>query len=603
MDSPLVVVVAPVCCSGTKHYPTVHTAKNSLNNDTASLLYGYSTSALAITATATTATVHRRLHRPPGRMLCSRKTLELLFSISSLLGTSCLALQSASPSWWSRKVATVLRFKVTGTSSSVQRRLNYRTRLSTSPAEAEATEEDKYARTYRINLQLAALSTEALRGRQKAAVTGAKALALFADIQMADTVAYNSLLKVLAKVSPASINGIPAVVLAEQNFDQMKQVHEQQLTANAAWYETLKSADGKIVSQEVISTGPPRIRVKPNARTYATMMDAYSRLGTTEAARRCEELLEELNQRWIDNEYDVALEPNLICYNTVLTAWAKSGGGVAAATCLRWLETMPVAPDRITYNTVLHAIARSGWNDAGERAESILKDDMMLFPREHSSTTSPNARSYTTCMDAWGQCGRPAKAHALLKELEDMFHATGEESFKPNEFSYATVIHAYAVSKDSDKAIAAYSVFNDMLAAGIRPNRVTYNSMLNCCATSTTHPELIEMVEALYHQFLQIKHTDGPDHVTFGTVLKACSNLLWKDETFAVAVFQEACERGQVSLGVLWQFRQAVPIDIYRELVRHDQAPRQWRDLPDEWNSNVREERGARRNASNINRC
>jgi pentatricopeptide repeat protein len=330
-------------------------------------------------------------------------------------------------------------------------------------------------------------------------------------------------------------------------------------------------------------------------------MDAYVRLGTAEAARRCEDLLDELNQRWIDNDYHGALEPNLICYNTAMTAWAKACGSVAATNCLRLFENLPLAPDRISYNAVLHAIARSGWKDAGERAEGILNDDMMQF-MANSTTTTPNARSYTTCMDAWGQSGRPEKARALLKELDKMYKATGDESLKPNEFSYSTVIHAYAISKDSDKAVAAYAVLNDMIAAGIQPNRVTYNSMLNCCATSTTHPELIDMVETVYHQLLQMKHDDGPDHVTFGTVLKACSNLLWKDETFAVTVFREAAEREKVSSGVLWQFRQAVQIDTFRESVGHDQAPRQWHDLPDAWTFNVRDERGTRRNANSSNR-
>lgn len=468
--------------------------------------------------------------------------------------------------------------------------------------------EEEYARTHSVNLELAALATEAAQYRHKARSIGSKAVALFDAISLKDTVAYNSFLKVLAKVSPALINGTPAPVLADAAFAEMQRVHAGQRAANAAWYERLAAA---LLSDAEISAGPPRIRVKPNARTVATLMDAYGRLGTPEGARRTEDLLDALRDAWVASDHSVSLAPNLVCYNTVLTAWAKAGGSLAATNCLRLFDRLPVPPDRISYNAVLHAVARSGWRDAGARAEAILKDDMMQFAAAGCGggddetaaivvAVTPNARSYTTCMDAWGQGGQfPDRAHALLTELQNMHRATGDEGLRPNIYSYTTVIHAYAASKHACKAAAAYAVFTDMIDAGVAPNRVAYNSLLNCCATSTPHPELVDMVETLYRQLLQLR-TDGPDHVTFGTVLKACCNLLWKDESFAVAVFTEACDRGQVSSGVLWQFRQAVPIDIYRKLIGDDQTL--WIDLPEAWTCNVREERGRRTaaNSSNI---
>jgi hypothetical protein len=76
-----------------------------------------------------------------------------------------------------------------------------------------------------------------------------------------------------------------------------------------------------------------------------------------------------------------------------------------------------------------------------------------------------------------------------------------------------------------------------------------------------------------------------------------CANwVLRKDDdvAFAVSVFAEACQRGQVSTGVVWQFRQAVPMRIYREVVSDDPNA-SWQTLPKEWTVNVREEQRNRK--------
>jgi len=486
-------------------------------------------------------------------------------------------------------------------------------------AEAEADNVDEealeYARTYHINLQLADLANQAARQRHRASQIGAQALELFDTLKQHDTVSYNSILKVLAKVSPSKIKGVSASQVAQDKFMEMKQLHEEQRRANQLFYEQLEQE--KDPEMLIAAGGPPRIRVKPNVRSYATLMDAISRTGTAEAATLCEDLLIELQQRYHKYNQLVTLEPNLIVYNTVLSAWAKVGGTVGATRCLRLLESMPVIPDRISYNAALHAIAKSSRKDAGERAEQILKQAM---PK---AGVVPNARSYTTCMDAWGRSGRPDRAHALLRELTEL--ARHDESLKPNTVSYSTVIHAYAVApskSDDARALTAYRVFCDMQRAGIAPNLVVYNTMLNCCATSTQHPELIEMVEILYHQFVargNITDADSdrthesrnnmfaPDHVTFATVLKACSNLLPRKgeednphphQNLAPTVFREACARGCVTAGVMWQLRQAVPMDTYRILVGGDDRIA-YHELPPAWTRNAPEERKWRRSRSN----
>jgi len=303
-----------------------------------------------------------------------------------------------------------------------------------------------------------------------------------------------------------------------------------------------------------------------------------------------------------------------------------------------------IEPDVISYNAVLHAWARSGAPNAGERAEQILR----------SMPIEPNARSYTTAIDAWSRSmaptatntsssggGSPAiRAHALLDELKDLYQQRkyNNDHLKPNCVSYSSCIHAYALSKEPLKARRAYQLLQEMLSLGendprVLPNRVTYNSVLNACATSsplhTTMASqgsaddeendnegagedtgsLQRIVQTLYHQLISEKTRDSdksndnqptnnnhrltPDHFTFGTVLKACANnIFWNDPSFAIQVFREACKQGQVSLGVLVQLRQAVPGHVLQELLSaeaYNPRSRQFSMdyVPDSWKRNV----------------
>jgi len=436
--------------------------------------------------------------------------------------------------------------------------------------------------TYQMNLRLADLANECSRNRS--VPKAQQALKLLRSLDFPDSVAYNSVIKAFAKVSPYSLNDDVsyAATQAELLLREMQRLNAEQRLANQNWYGAL--SDG-LLREEEVSQGPPIVRVKPNIRSFCTVMDAYARIGTRSSAKKVELLLQELQSAY-DMTGDGALKPNLVAYNTLLAAWSKVGGEVAADRCREIITNeMPLAPDVISYNAALHAIAKSGLPDAGERAEALLRS--MGDPQEKDvNVVQPNGRSYTTCMDAWSQCGRPDKAEELLYEMKELFLTTQDKAFRPNCVTYATVIHGYALSKDPEKTTKAYALFQNMIEDGIEPNKVTYNNLLNCCASSATRPELIKLVEDLYLQMLERRN---PDQYTFGTVLKACSNLLWKDKDFAPSVFREACRRGQVSGGVLWQFRQAVPIDTYREIVGSDDF--RYDNLPSEWTHNVRQDR------------
>lgn len=464
--------------------------------------------------------------------------------------------------------------------------------------------------TYRINLVLAKLANQC-ENRFEGKNTAKNAFRLLQGMIDPDTVAYNSVLKAFAKAAPAQIDGISAADRAQGLLDEMIAVHLKQNGDNSDWYK--RNAQGTL-SEEELSHGPPPVRVKPNVRSFSTVMDAWARNGNVEASLS---VLKDLERRYKESGYDAALQPNTFSYNTVLSAYSKSKGGTKSAEqAQELLQKMPIEPDVISYNAVLLCWARSGLPDAGERAENLLRQMHIR----------PNARSYTAAMDAWSKSrselgdGSTAaeRARALLDEMINLFEKTNDEALRPNCYAWSTVIHAHAMSRDPFKAEHCFRLLQQMRELGkddpnVLPNRITYNTVLNACATSSPvtysdryGPEkspLKEMTQVLYQQMLvDNKDEDNseneklaPDHFTFGTLLKACANnIFWDDPTFYVRVFSEACRRGQVSFGVVFQLRQAVPVDVFREMLPNGACDIRtghfnMADLPTSWKRNVKE--------------
>ena len=194
--------------------------------------------------------------------------------------------------------------------------------------------------------------------------------------------------------------------------------------------------------------------------------------------------------------------------------------------------------------------------------------------------------------------------------------AKDDPSMTPDFFSYSSVLNAFALAKSEPlKAHTSFLLLQRMNKLGktnkrLRPNLVVYNTALNACATSCpiqvkhkleedglekSLPSLPLIVRTLYDQVTQDELE--PDHVTFGTVLKAVANLFLGEPDqieFGKRVFHGACESGQVSLGVVSQLRQALPSEVFRELlpeecISSDPPGILVNKLPDAWVCNVRE--------------
>lgn len=418
----------------------------------------------------------------------------------------------------------------------------------------------------------------------------------------ADTISYNGVIKAYAKSTSKM-----AVHSAEKVLNRMERK-----------YEVMMHQDENVAQM-----------IKPNVRTYSTLLGAYSRNPLARSAEESEALLERV-QSLYEETGDPDLAVNTVAINSVLNHWAKSNRGAEgasrAAILLSQMEELDLV-DVISYNTVADAWARSGASDAGAEAEAILrkmesraeKDASWAAVSDYNEAAPlPNVRTYCAVIDAWSSSNHPSSAtHAnrILAELEGRHAATGDESLRPNIYAYGAVLNAYARSNQSDKATSALKLLRRMdelrksgQNVSARPNIIHINTALNACATTVHHrgvgegnalEEAMCIVRTLYKEITSEQSPMQADDFTYGTVLKACANLLptrGEDADFIASVFRRCCKDGQVSFQVCFLLKQAASMELYRELLppeAFDPATQRFdiEKMPRSWRRNVVERR------------
>ena len=265
-------------------------------------------------------------------------------------------------------------------------------------------------------------------------------------------------------------------------------------------------------------------RLKPDIVTYNSVLGAWAKRSSRErgkpaaieAARQAERIIEQM-------EASEDVQPCTISYNILLDAWSKAGGKGCEAKAEEILRNM-VSPDEISWNTVISGYANSGSKQALVKSLHLLKE-------MEESTSPPSAVSYNLAMDALARKGTVENAQKVEKLLDktETLYESGKESIKPNGLSYNIALNAWAKSgspnfgekaqlmkrmtdnarrwnsADLSPDVISYASTIDLLAnigkkgaaheaeqllqsmfqeGGVAPNRITFNTVMNCIAKS-----------------------------------------------------------------------------------------------------------------------
>lgn len=275
----------------------------------------------------------------------------------------------------------------------------------------------------------------------------------------------------------------------------------------------------------------------PDATSFNTVILTWaSHPNPKEAARKSEYWLGEMKAM-------ATVHPDVYTYTTVLKAWSRCGGPVAAERALELLremqETESVPPNCVTYTVVMQTLCQ---NHQPEKAERLLQS-MLEHPEQ--IMIRPDNVAFSALMDGWATY---AKARAAVKDevscrkavssvlqLLDQMKGLSKQwpAIAPNKQTYTTVLKTLAASQLFDAGAMARQILSEMWENLKKNNRapvpgtIHYAAALDCCAKA---PRATKAVEAasLWQEMKDARIFC--DTITYNTLLNAAANAFGTSE-------------------------------------------------------------------------
>jgi hypothetical protein len=237
---------------------------------------------------------------------------------------------------------------------------------------------------------------------------------------------------------------------------------------------------------------------KPDIWSFNIVISAWSKSGAGEMTERAEGLLGHL-----ENYHEVSggsekTRPNTNTYNCLIACYSRSTLQDKAQRAHMVLGRMKMmvekgaGPDVVTYNSVMNAYAKSRGRNSPQKVEELLRELYEVYEATGNPQLQPNSRSFNTCVDAWAKSNLPNSAERILDWIECMQKsvASGRGSIRPNKWTYNAYLQALSKSGKSTIGQTAEDVLDQMeqlVAKGgiqLKPDVLTFTNVIHCLAVS-----------------------------------------------------------------------------------------------------------------------
>ena len=197
------------------------------------------------------------------------------------------------------------------------------------------------------------------------------------------------------------------------------------------------------------------------------------------------------------------LQPNLLTLNSVLSAYSKS-------------QQRKSPPIQRTSNpaTTSSKLSRAAKQVRAEAAYRLFLE-WQNWHRSGWVNESVDLVSYNSLINCFGKAHMPEQAEEILERLKKHCETTGDDAYRPDAYSYSSLLHAYALAGLETKVGA---LFQHLQREGPNPTIHSYNDVLYAYSRSD-HPSAAD-------EFLQwwIEEDRGqvrPDTTSYNIVLHA----------------------------------------------------------------------------------
>ncbi|XVE64122.1 hypothetical protein DITRI_Ditri07aG0076500 [Diplodiscus trichospermus] len=154
---------------------------------------------------------------------------------------------------------------------------------------------------------------------------------------------------------------------------------------------------------------------------------------------------------------------NIITWNSMITGFVHGGRGKEALQLFHEMQNSNndnVKPDKVTMASVVSACAYLGAIDHGKWIHGYLR----------RSGIECDVVIGTALVDMYGKCGSVGRAYEVFKEMP-----------KRDTLAWTAMISTFALHGYIKEA---FDTFEEMGAAGVKPNHVTFLGLLSACAHS-----------------------------------------------------------------------------------------------------------------------
>lgn len=358
--------------------------------------------------------------------------------------------------------------------------------------------------------------------------------------------------------------------------------------------------------------------VQPNLSSFKIVIMAWRESRESFGSYRAQRILEWMIQLYKQGKNDLAL-PDSDCFDIVLQCWSRNSFEAAPRNAEKLLGVMEklyeatqsstLRPNTHSFNAVLGAWARSNDAKSWRRMCDILGFMEKLHYVEGNDRVKPDLVTYHIVLGALSRIidskDSAPVADSLLRSIEKRYKVD-LLSWDPDTILFNSVMGCWAHSNSRGAYRKSRSILDrqlNMFSRGCkecRPDVFGYTSVLSSCASEPgdrkERSKAFNVALSTFQELTQQSEEFGmPNHVTYGTMMKACVRLLPKGnperKKWSRQLFQESKEKGLVGDMVLSRFREAATPEDYKELMEGFSK----RSLPEAWKRNVCEKSEYRR--------
>lgn len=264
-----------------------------------------------------------------------------------------------------------------------------------------------------------------------------------------------------------------------------------------------------------------------NRESYLNMIQALSSTGSTEAAMRCEDILDRMMHAYHAGEISFSPQDGAFggAFGMTITAWLKSGSlqmGRKAEEILKrmmdldtshLIEKRDIVP---AFNVAIQCQAKAGTIKGAHKAQEFFNLMQDRF--------TPDYVSYLNLIQAWSEVGQAARVEAIVERMRTLYKS-GNEHLRPDSIIMTALISAHARSNSPDKVEKAEEILRQMTKEtdpALRPVTITYNAFLRCLVDRKTDFPASKAEQILSEMKSRAAAGDvwiAPDVTTYTTVI------------------------------------------------------------------------------------